>query len=334
VRVGIAGTGRIGARHARVLATHPDVTELVLNDDVEQRAREVAAEVDGTVATSVAELFEAKPDAVLIATATFAHADLIEAASDAGVPVFCEKPVAQSAARTEEVLRHVTKTGVPVHVGFQRRFDPGYVEARRRVQAGEMGEVRRVHLITADPAPPGPEFIPTSGGIFRDCHIHDLDILRWVTGREVVEVYAVGANRGANYFREADDVDESAALLVLDDGTLATMQGSRYNGAGYDVRMELAGTDGTHVVGLADRSPLRSTEPDTTFPVGEPWVIFYERFGAAYTAELTAFIDMAAGRRESPCTVLDGLKAFYAAEAADLSRREHRPVRVEEVTGR
>lgn len=332
MRVGIAGTGRIGAKHARELADHPEVTELVLTDDYEERAHHVAADVTGKVATTVEDLFAADLDAVVIATATSAHADLIEIASTHRVPVFCEKPVALDANRTEEVLRHVTASGTPVHVGFQRRFDPGYVEARRRLQAGELGELHRAHLVTADPAPPDASFIPTSGGIYRDCHIHDLDILRWVTGREVIEVYATGANRGADYFRDAGDVDESAAVLTLDDGTLATLQGSRYNGAGYDVRMELAGTKATFAVGLSDRVPLQSTEPDTTFPNGEPWVVFYERFHEAYAAELQAFIDMVAGRRESPCTVEDGLKAFYAAEAADRSRREHRPVRIEEVT--
>lgn len=331
MRIGIAGTGRIGAKHARELATHPEVTEMVLTDDFEDRAHQVATEVAGKVAASVEDLFASGLDAVVIATATSAHADLIELASDHGVPVFCEKPVALDSRRTIEVLRHVTASGTPVHVGFQRRFDPGYVEARRRLHDGELGELHRAHLITADPAPPPAEFIPTSGGIYRDCHIHDIDILRWVTGREVVEVYATGANRGADYFRDAGDVDESAAVLTLDDGTLATLQGSRHNGAGYDVRMELAGTMSTHAVGLSDRVPLRSAEPDTTFPTGEPWVVFYERFHHAYAAELQAFIDMAAGRRESPCSVEDGLQALYVAEAADLSRREHRPVLVEKV---
>lgn len=331
MKIGIAGTGRIGAKHARELAAHPEVTRLVLTDDVEDRARQVATEVDGEVADTVEALFAGGLDAVVVATATSAHAALIELASDHRVPVFCEKPVALGTARTEEVLRHVRASGTPVHVGFQRRFDPGYLEARRRLLAGDLGELHRAHLVTADPAPPDASFIPTSGGIYRDCHIHDIDVLRWITGREVVEVYATGSNRGADYFRDADDVDESAAVLTLDDGTLATLQGSRYNGAGYDVRMELAGTKGTHVVGLSDRVPLRSTERDVTFPAAEPWMFFYERFHDAYAAELQAFIDMAAGRSESPCTVEDGLKALYVAEAADLSRRERRPVAVKEL---
>src|SRR5690606_39809392 len=110
--------------------------------------------------------------------------------------------------------------------------------------------LHRVHLITADPRPPAADYIPRSGGIYRDCHIHDFDILRWVTGREVDSVYATGATRGAAFFAEAGDVDTSAALLTMDDGTLFTLQGSRYNGGGSDERMELAGTLRTRAVGL------------------------------------------------------------------------------------
>lgn len=176
-----------------------------------------------------------------------------------GVPVFCEKPVAGTVAATVEVLRACA--GHRVQIGFQRRFDPGYVAGRRAVRGGEAGR--------AAPGAPGhgrsraaARRVPAVvGGIFRDCHIHDFDILRWVTGREVVSVFARGANRGAAFFREAGDVDNSAALLTLDDGTLATLQGSRYNGGGYDVRMELAGTRRTQAVGLGPHAPC--TPPRT-----------------------------------------------------------------------
>jgi myo-inositol 2-dehydrogenase / D-chiro-inositol 1-dehydrogenase len=209
-----------------------------------------------------------------------------------------------------------------------RRFDPGYVAARRALLGGELGDLRRVHLVSGDPVPVPAAFVPTSGGIFRDFTIHDIDILRWVSGREVVEVYATGANRGAAYFGAAGDVDEAAALLTLDDGTLATAQTSRYNGAGYDVRMELAGTRATWVVGLSDRTPLTSAEPGTRFPSGRPWDHFYERFRPSYAAELDAFVDLVAGSGANPCSITDALQAFVVADALELSRAERRPVRV------
>ncbi|MER6579420.1 Gfo/Idh/MocA family oxidoreductase [Nonomuraea sp. NPDC001023] len=312
MRAGLLGLGRIGAFHAANLAAHPLVDELIVADPV--RTSPYGRPGDP---------FEA--DVVVIATPTSTHAELLIRACERGVPVLCEKPVAGTVAETLKVLE--ASAGRRVFVGFQRRFDPGYRAARAALRAGELGELHRVHLVTADPAPPPAEYVPLSGGLFRDCHVHDFDVLRWVTGREVVSVHAVGANRGAAFFGEAGDVDNSAALLTLDDGTLATLQGSRYNGAGYDVRMELAGTKGTQVAGLGPRAPLRSAEG--LQPPGPPWPDFVARFGPAYAAELDAFLRGGEGL----CSVEDALAALYVAEAADLSLRESRPVQVAEVRG-
>lgn len=331
MKVGVAGAGRIGSRHAAVLAAHPEVTEVVLFDPVGARAESVARTLGAAAVTSVDQLFAQDLDALAIATTTGAHAELIEASAAASVACFCEKPIALDSARTREVQQVVVEYGARVQIGFQRRFDVGYRAAREAVRSGELGELRRCHIISADPAPSSPEFIAASGGMFRDLSIHDLDIVRWVSGREVVEVYVAGANRGASSFTDAGDVDECAGVLVLDDHTLVTMQGSRYNGAGYDVRMEVSGTLGTHMVGLSDRTPLRSAEPGVTFPGGMPWTMFWERFEPSYAAQLYAFVDMTAGRCDSPCSVTDALQSLYAAEALELSRREHRPVRVAEV---
>ncbi|MFC7388341.1 Gfo/Idh/MocA family protein [Sphaerisporangium rhizosphaerae] len=325
MRVGLLGLGRIGAFHATTLAAHPEVDELIVSDADEVRAKEVA----GRVGALVGDAFQT--DAVVVATPTSTHAELILRACEAGVPVFCEKPVAPTIEETTRVLRAADRSGVLVHIGFQRRFDAGYAEARRALAGGELGDLHRVHMLTADPRPPAAEYIPLSGGIYRDCHIHDFDILRWVTGREVESVYATGANRGAAFFAEAGDVDTSAALLTMDDGTLVTLQGSRYNGAGYDVRMELAGTRRTLSVGLDERLPLASAEPGVAFPGGEPWPDFGARFEPAYVAEIGAFLASVRDGGPSLCGVRDALAALRVAEAAELSRREGRPVRVAEI---
>ncbi len=330
MRVGFVGVGRIGAAHAQVVRDHPAVTAVRVADADPVRAGKVADELGVEAVATPADAF-VDVDAVVIAAATSAHAELMIAAAEAGVPAFCEKPVAADVAGTRAVLAAVEAAGIATQIGFQRRFDAGYAAARRAVRDGSLGEVRRLHLITADAEPPHPSYVPTSGGIFRDCHIHDFDILRWVTGREVATVYATGANRGAEVFATSGDVDESAAVLTLDDGTLATLQGSRYNGAGYDVRMEVAGTAGTYVVGLDDHAALRSAEPGVTFPEGTPFREFWARFRPAYEAEIAAFVDVARGERESPCTVADALESFYVAEAATLSRREGRVVTIAEV---
>jgi myo-inositol 2-dehydrogenase/D-chiro-inositol 1-dehydrogenase len=276
-------------------------------------------------------LFAAGIDALVIAAATSAHAPLILRAVESGIPTFCEKPVAPDAEGTLAVLDKVAGADVPVHIGFQRRFDAGYVAARAAVRSGELGWVHTLRAGTLDPAPPPAEYIEHSGGFFRDCSVHDFDILRWVTGHEIVEVYAVGANRGAPFFAEFGDVDAASALLTLDDSSFCHVAGTRYNARGYDVRLEVLGSEDSVSVGLDDRLPLRSVEPGVTFPAGQPYPVFMDRFLGAYVAELTAFAEVALGAISSPCTVADALEAFYVAEACELSRREHRPVRVDEV---
>jgi myo-inositol 2-dehydrogenase/D-chiro-inositol 1-dehydrogenase len=330
MRVALIGVGRIGISHAEVLQAHPEVTELLIADVDQPRARQVAGKLGATALESV-ELAFTGVDAVVIAAATPAHAELIVRGARAGLPVFCEKPVAIDVPTTLRVLDAVREAGTEVHIGFQRRFDRGYRNARQALRHGELGDLHRVHLVTADARPPHPSYVSVSGGIFRDCHIHDFDILRWMTGREVVEVYAIGSNRGADSFRTAGDVDNAATLLRMDDDVLVTMQGSRYNGGGYDVRMELSGSAGSRVVGLDERAPVRSAEPGMRFPTGQPYPDFWERFTPAYVAEINAFIDVALGRAQSPCTVAEALEALYVAEAADLSRRAARPVRLAEV---
>lgn len=332
MRIGVVGVGRIGAAHAEVLSQHPDVGGLLLADLLPSRAGEVAGRLGCESVETTAAVLASDIDALVIASATDTHAELILAGARAALPVFCEKPIALDVASTRRIVDAVHEADIQVQIGFQRRFDEGYARARRSLSEGALGELHRVHVVSADQAPPHPSYIPTSGGIFRDCHIHDFDILRWVTGREVVEVTAYGSNRGADFFRAGDDVDNSAAVLRLDDGTLVTLQGSRYNGAGYDVRMELAGTQATHVVGLSERTPVTSAEQGVSFPDGEPWPGFWVRFTPAYLAEMNAFIDVVKGHAPSPCTAEDALAALHIAEAADLSLREGRRVELAEVT--
>ena len=329
MRIGIAGVGRIGAFHARTLAGM--VESLVLADAVPGRAAAVAAELRVEHVDSPADVLTASIDGLVIAAATDAHAALILGSVDAGIPVFCEKPVAPDAAGTRAVLDKVRSSPVPVQIGFQRRYDAGFAAARAAVSSGELGWVHTLRAGTLDPAPPTPEYLATSGGLFRDCSVHDFDAIRWVTGQDVTEVYALGANRGAAFFRDVGDVDTAAALLTLTDGSMAHVAATRYNAAGYDVRLEVLGSRQSISVGLDDRLPLRSAEPGVSFPDGPPYPMFMDRFHAAYVAELADFAAIVVGDAQPSCTVADALEAFLVAEACELSRAEHRPVRVDEV---
>jgi myo-inositol 2-dehydrogenase/D-chiro-inositol 1-dehydrogenase len=331
MRLGLVGTGRIGACHARTLRNLDHVDTLVVTDTDPVRAKQTADLLGVRFAADTDALFAAGCDGVVIAAPTAAHPDLILRAVAEGVPVFCEKPVAADVAGTLRVIERLAGSDVPVQIGFQRRFDAGYTAAREAVRSGSVGWVHTVRATTMDPAPPPAEYIATSGGFFRDCSVHDFDIIRWVTGREITEVYAVGANRGADFFLAAGDVDTAAALLTLDDGTLALVSGTRYNAAGYDVRLEVLGSTADVVAGLDDRVPLRSAEPGIGWPAGPAYPSFMERFALAYETELTTFTAVAEGNLASPCTATDALEAFYVAEACELSRREHRPVPLDEI---
>jgi myo-inositol 2-dehydrogenase/D-chiro-inositol 1-dehydrogenase len=331
MRIGLIGTGRIGSFHAGVLSRHREVGSLVVADTDAARATEVADRCGATAAPSAHEVFTWGVDAVVIASATSAHAELIARAARAGLPTFCEKPIALDLPGTLAALREVERAGTELQLGFMRRFDAGYTAARELVRSGRLGRLHTVRAITSDPAPPPAAYLPLSGGLYRDCLVHDFDILRWVTGREITEVYATGSDAGHAMFREAGDIDTAAVLLTLDDGTLATATATRCNGAGYDVRMELAGEFDQVAVGLDDRTPISSTEPHGLPPVDKPWPGFLERFAPAYEAELDAFVRLVAGEAENPCDGREALTALRVAEACELSRREHRPVRLEEI---
>ncbi|MDX2595477.1 Gfo/Idh/MocA family oxidoreductase [Streptomyces sp. WI03-4A] len=331
MRIGILGLGRIGTFHAETLSKLDAVGSLVVCDPVPEAAKAAAERFGAEVADSPRALLAAGVDGLVVAAATDAHPALIRAGVGAGVPVFCEKPVARTMAEGVAVLRAVRDAGVPVQIGFNRRFDAGFAAARAAVRSGELGPLHTIRSTTLDPAPPPAAYVAASGGIFRDCSVHDFDMIRWVTGREVGEVYAVGGNRGAEHIAAAGDADTSGAVLTLDDGTIAMVSNSRHNARGHDVRMELHGFADSIAVGLDDRLPLRSVEPGVRFPAGTPHDFFMDRFAAAYRAELAAFTEVVAGTRPSPCTVEDALEAGWIAEACTLSLREHRPVPLAEV---
>ncbi|MFE6822543.1 Gfo/Idh/MocA family oxidoreductase [Streptomyces sp. NPDC057690] len=331
MRIGVIGTGRIGTIHANTLSRHREVGSLILTDADHARAQELAHRLGETAAPGVDEIFRWGVDAVVITTATSAHAELIGRAARSGLPVFCEKPIALDLAGTTAAIAEVESAGTILHMGFQRRFDAGYTGAREAVLSGRLGRLHTVRSLTSDQSAPPAAWLPVSGGIYRDALLHDFDCLRWVTGREVTEVYAAGSDAGPAMFREAGDVDTAAAVLTLDDGTLATATATRLNGAGYDVRMELAGELDQIVVGLDDRTPIASTEPTGPPAADKPWTGFLERFEPAYTAELNAFVDVVRGERANPCDGREALEALRIAEACEVSRRDRRAVWLSEI---
>jgi myo-inositol 2-dehydrogenase/D-chiro-inositol 1-dehydrogenase len=330
MKVALLGAGRIGQLHARLLSSTPDIDQLIIADAVPERADEVATAVGARAAPSL----EAPPHlgaAVVTAPATTAHADLIRESIGRGIPTFCEKPLAEDLEATLAVAETIEQSGVPFQLGFQRRFDPAYREARRLIETGELGTLYAFRLAGHDPAPPHESYIPQSGGLFRDFSIHDFDILRWLTGTEVDEVYADGGIRGFPVFAKYGDVDTAVATFRMADGAFGVLTVARHDPLGYDIRTELFGSRDSVSVGLGPKTPMRSVEPGVPPPAGPAWPDFLERFGDAYAAELKAFVGVARGDDPSPCTASDGVQALRIAEAANRSLHDHRPVRLAEI---
>jgi myo-inositol 2-dehydrogenase / D-chiro-inositol 1-dehydrogenase len=330
MQVGLIGVGRIGSLHARTLKESAEVSRLTITDVDRKRAAGKATELDAELADSPQDVISAGVEALVIAAATPAHAELLHLAADAGVPAFCEKPIALDLNATDGVVEHVKRLGVLVQIGFQRRFDAGYRAARQAVDSGALGDVRLIRMATHDPAPPPPDYIAGSGGLWRDLAIHDFDIAPWVLGRAVTEVYADG-EANESVFAEHRDVDAAGALLRFAGGAVGAFSAARNDPRGYDVRMEIFGMRDSVAVGWDDRTPLRSIEPAMPAPSKPGYRNFIDRFALAYRAELEGFLNAVKSGLESPCTVDDARRALVVAIAAERSLREHRPVRVEEV---
>jgi len=326
----VLGVGRIGATHAANLAAHADVDVVAYDPDA--RAVERVLTTSRVRALPDRDALIAESDALVIATPTADHPEDLAAGAAAGLPMFCEKPVSLDVSSTEAALEVVGRAGVERQVGFMRRFDPGFVEARRLVESGELGDVYLVRAASHDHVPPHESYLDHAGSVFRDMHIHDFDAVRWLTGRNVVEVFAAGSVLVDEMFRRHDDVDMTALVLVLEGGVLASITGARANPLGYDHRTEIIGSRDAACAGWTERTPLRSADPGgVTAPV-EPYPAFPDRFGPAYRAEVEAFVALCRGHGANRCPGGSALDALRVAVAADRSRAEHRPVSIAEIT--
>jgi myo-inositol 2-dehydrogenase/D-chiro-inositol 1-dehydrogenase len=329
LHIGLLGAGRIGAFHAGTLADLARVEAITLWDPRTDVAKTVAAAVGARVASSPDDLLGEQLDALLICSSSTTHDELLTSAVHKGIPTFCEKPVATTLDATARLLGLVESAGVPVTVGFQRRSDPGYQALRERV-AG-LGTLYLARLVSADEAPPPAAYLATSGGVFVDQSVHDFDILRYVTGQEITEVYAAGAAlTGADGFAETGDADTAVTVLKLSGGAIASLTSSRHSAAGYDVRFELTGSEGVVSVGV----PVQQHGHDGVAEVSATQGGFLSMFADAYRVEMDRFLDHVQGVGANPCSVRDAHIAFTVALAVTKSRRSGVPVLVSDVSER
>jgi myo-inositol 2-dehydrogenase/D-chiro-inositol 1-dehydrogenase len=329
LRMGVIGVGRIGRMHADLLARRiPGATVTRVHDAHEESARDVAETLGVVAAADVEELLGASDvDAVAICTSTDTHADLIVAAAEAGKAIFCEKPVSLDLATVDRALAAVEAAGVPFQIGFNRRFDPAHAAVAAAVAGGEVGTPQLVRITSRDPAPPPIDYIRTSGGIFLDMTIHDFDMARYVTGSEVVEVFARGGVRVDAAIGDAGDVDTAVVVLEHANGCLTTIDNSRQAVYGYDQRVEVFGSAGM----AASENPLAHTafvrSASGTREATLPY-FFLERYIPSYLREWEAFVAAVSAGVTPPVTGRDARAPLVIGLAAWKSLREGRPVRV------
>lgn len=326
------GAGRIGSIHAANLAANT-ATRLKYVIDVDDKAAAALAKRHGAEVVDRATAFaDTEVGAVIIASSTDTHAELAIAAAKAGKAIFCEKPIDLSLARVDECLAAVTKAKVAMLVGFNRRFDPSFAELKARIDAGAIGGVEQVIISSRDPGLPPLEYLKVSGGQFRDMTIHDFDMARWLLGEEPIEVFAYGSALVDPSLTKLGDIDSAMVLLRTASGRLAHINNSRRASYGYDQRIEVHGAKGRLMAGnhmpttveLADGQAVKADKP---------LHFFLERYTQAYKRELDAFVAAVAGNKPMPIGAADGRQALVLAEAALLSSREGRPVKVAEIGG-
>jgi myo-inositol 2-dehydrogenase / D-chiro-inositol 1-dehydrogenase len=325
VRVAVVGAGRMGQLHARLLASAKAVSELIIADADVDQAKAVAAGLGAEATPDPMDALESV-DAAVIATPAATHAVLVKAAVGRGCPVLCEKPLAESLAAAIELADYVDSAGVLVKVGFQRRFDHGYRAARAAVIEGRLGKLYLMRLQATEPGrPPSPKT-----NLLRNTAIHDFDLVRWLSGEEVLSIYVDGADRDRPVFDPRFDPDTIVASLRLAGGALAAVTVTRLSSVGYDVRAELVGSRDHVAVGWTERTPVRSVEFDSGVIGSDRWSSWQTRFADAYRSEVIGFLEAVTGGADTGAGVRDAVEAQRIAEAARKSLHQGLPVTLDE----
>ena len=332
IRFAVLGCGRIGKMHAEMLQRRVvGASVKVVYDVVSAAAQAVADDIGARVASSLAEAVGADDvDAVAICTSTSTHVDAMIKAAEAGKAIFCEKPISLGLADVDRALSAVASAGVKLQIGFNRRHDPSHKSVADAVKRGAVGDVHICKITSRDPSPPPIDYIRVSGGMFNDMTIHDIDMARYVTGSEVVEVFARGAVRVDAAIGEAGDIDTAIVLLTHANGAITAIDNSRKAVYGYDQRVEVFGSlgmvssDNPHQFHGALATAAGFSQP----PLED---FFIERYARSYLDQWTAFVDMVTNDGPSPSSGADGRAPLVVATAALLSMQENRSVTLDEV---
>jgi myo-inositol 2-dehydrogenase / D-chiro-inositol 1-dehydrogenase len=332
IKIALLGIGRIGKIHFDTIRQYIPEAEVVAVSAARRTKEEFAKEYGTIFFTNNAEEAIKYPgvDAVLICTSTSTHAALLELCIAEGKHVFCEKPMDLSLERTTALTRLIEKYPKKVMLAFNRRFDPDMMHAKKSVAEGKVGNVQLVKITSRDPGLPSADFLKTSGGLFLDMVIHDFDMARYITGKEVIEVYSKGAVRVDEVVRQFDDIDTAVTTLTFEDGSYALIDNSRKAAYGYDQRLEVFGDKGMIQVenNLHHRTVLSNQQG---IQHSLPLDFFMDRYANSYRNEMEIFINALIKNQPMPVQATDGLQATRIALAAKLSVQQNRPVRLDEI---
>lgn len=313
--IALLGAGRIGQIHAANIAAHKETRLWSVVDPNEENAARIAAQYQIRVQSVDEVMADANVHAVLIASATDTHANLIELAARHGKAIFCEKPVHLDLARVRECLDVVKVNNVSLFIGFNRRFDPQFRRIKTEVLEGRIGKPESLLIISRDPSPPPVEYVRVSGGMFRDMTIHDFDMARFIMGEEPVSIYAQGSNLVDPAIGEAGDIDTAFIVLKYRSGALATIVNSRRSAYGYDQRIELHGANGLLSAGnLLENQVQHLSAAGCRSALPEHF--FLQRYKEAYAAEWQHFVEVLRGEAKPECSGEDGERALYLADKA------------------
>jgi myo-inositol 2-dehydrogenase/D-chiro-inositol 1-dehydrogenase len=327
--VAVFGAGRIGRIHSSNLAALPGVTLKYVSDPVPAAANELAQKYGAEVASIETALADKSVDAIAICSSTDTHSDLIMRGAAAGKHIFCEKPVDLSVPRAQACADAVKAAGVACMIGFQRRFDPTFNDASRRLAAGEIGNAEMLVITSRDPGAPPAEYIKASGGIFRDMLIHDLDVFRWILcadGDEAEWLSATGSVLTDPAITALGDVDSTAVSIRTRKGRLCQINTSRRAAYGYDQRFEVLGSKG--LLQCGNHTPTEVVQWDANgIRADKPEAFFLQRYAAAYRLEIAHFFESLQAGTPFKTTVADGVAAQKLADAAAESCKSGLPIK-------
>jgi len=326
--VAIFGAGRIGQIHARNAAALPELTLKYVVDPNRAAADALARETAAEVVDMDTALGDGSISGVIIASATNAHLDQTLSAAAAGKAIFCEKPLDLDLARARSAAPQLSNARMLV--GFNRRFDPHFAALKGRIESNAIGKLESLNIVSHDPAPPPVSYIRTSGGLFKDMAIHDLDMARWLLGEEFVEVFASASCLIDPAIGAAGDVDTARTLLRTKTGRLCVISNTRRSGYGYDQRIEAYGSAGTARADNVLMSTVTTcTESGSASDALQNF--FLERYAEAYRREMSHFVEMLRGSQTPVAGYRDGVAALVLAEAAALSVKRNAPINVASV---